>query len=271
MFLVSSSFAMEVSSSSDEYSESMVTIINLKTSKMSEVLEILNNNGVNLKETAFIFDFDETIALSTLIYKDIKFKLIPSPEKVRTYKNVFEAPFKKYSRSLDTKLINILGVEKSYEILDDGVIDLSAELTKNAGFVGVCSGLPLEESKKEILKSVGIDEGKYFYAREGKADVIYDQINKLIEDNLITAIVLLDNSKVNAIDPFLERMYQLYGFADLKRPLKVIGIEYTKFEGMAKTEDIENELELLKKIELEKSSASSQNFYFPNFKSNKIY
>jgi len=92
--IVCSPFAVQ------EVSTSVVTV-KASTSRMNQVMRILEENGVKLSETVFCFDFDETLAMKVGICKGREFKLLPCPDRIRTYRQTFSAAFENSVHTLD--------------------------------------------------------------------------------------------------------------------------------------------------------------------------
>jgi hypothetical protein len=228
----------------------IASIITIKesTSQMNQIVQILEKHKVKLSETVLLFDNDETLATTVGTYKDSEFKLLPCPDKFRTYKKVFSAAFENSGYELNNfyftaiKGVNFdyLPVHEDYEF-----IELIAKLKKEALFVGVCSGLPANSDKIDFMKIVDLESDKYIYGGNGKPQAVCEHLPKIITPNTpISTIVLIDNSDENAIDPFLEKMPHLLTLMGLNN-LKVIGIHFTKFSEMATVDDIREELTLL--------------------------
>jgi len=242
---VFSSFAAE---------ETSITTIKMKVSQMKDVVRILEENGVALKETAFFLDFDETLATTVGIYKINEFechefKFLSCPDRIRTYNGFFSKGFEGFSYNLDTfdfmQLSSGADLCEKYEVLDEGAADLVCKLCEYAYFAGVCSALPGNNDKKDLMKYVGLDEENYCYASQGKPQAIYGCLKEIKQPNKkITAVVLIDNSEKYAIDPFLEKMPALVKELSLSN-VKIVGIEFTKFSDMVTPEAIREELTLL--------------------------
>lgn len=223
------------------------------TSQMNQILQILENHKVKLSETVLLVDYDETLAMTVGTYKDSEFKLLPCPDKARTYKNVFSAAFENsgyelnnfYLTAITGKDFNYLRVREHYEFLDKDVIQLITQLKEKALFVGVCSGLPANSDKFDFMKIAGLESETYIYGGNGKAQAVCEYLpNIMTQNSPISTIVLIDNSDENGIDPFLKKMPSLLTQMGLNN-LKVIGIHFTKFSEMATKEAIRDELTLL--------------------------
>ena len=225
--------------------------IKTKASQMSEVIGILELHGVKLKNTFFFFDFDEVLAKTVATFNDHEFKLLPCPDKDRTYQEVFLAAFQGSSFvlkgfKLPRDRYSDVSLEERYEVLDEGTIDLVCELCEYARFVGICSGIPRDQSREELMDYVGLDKEHYFYSEQGKHQAIYDCLKEEVKesDKEVAAIVLLDNSEKSEIVPFLRdipALAQKLDFTDLT----IMGIEFTKFAEMATQEAIREELNIL--------------------------
>ncbi len=247
-------FILVFSTFATDRGQTSVEIIKVKVSQMSDVIRILEENNVTLQETAFFADFDETLATTVGAYKENEFKFLPCPDRIRTYKQVFAAAFEKSLHNLDNFDLNSLlnsrysdspAYNERYEVLDKGATNLIATLCEYAGFLGVCSALPVSSHKNDFMEYIGLDKDDYIYAVNGKSQAIYEKINQLSKK--ITTVVLIDNSEKFSIDPFLEKMPELV--KDLGFPhLKIIGIEYTKFMDMLTQKGIEEELTLLQTL-----------------------
>ncbi|MGV8949179.1 MAG: hypothetical protein ACOH2E_07460 [Candidatus Paracaedibacter sp.] len=240
---------------SSNAAENIASIITIKesTSHMNQIVQILERHKVKLSETVLLFDNDETLATTVGTYKDREFKLLPCPDKFRTYKKVFSAAFENSGYELNNfyftaiKDVNFdyLPVHEHYEFLDSDVIELIAKLKKEALFVGVCSGLPANSVKIDFMKIADLESDKYIYGGNGKPQAVCGYLqNAMTLNTHISTIVLIDNSDENAIDPFLEKMPHLLTLMGLNN-LKVIGIHFTKFSEMATEEAIREELTLL--------------------------
>lgn len=240
---------------SSNAAENLTSIVTVKksTSHMKEVMGILEGEQVKLSETVFLFDFDETLATTVGTYKDSEFKLLPCPDRTRTYRNVFSAAFENsgyglnnfYLTAIMGKNSNYLPVVEHYEFLDGDVVELITQLKKEGVFVGVCSGLAGNSDKFDFMSIVGLESEKYIYGGNGKPQAVCENLPYIIKKNSpMSTIVLIDNSDENAIDPFLEKMPSLLTQMGLKN-LKVIGIHFTKFSEMATVEAIREELTLL--------------------------
>jgi hypothetical protein len=237
----------------EEISTSVVTV-KASTSRMDQVIGILEENGVKLSETVFCSDFDETLATTVGFHKDHEFKLLTCPDRKRTYKKAFSAAFEKFEYNLDFFDItnmsdtsdNNLRIKEAYEILDFDAIDLISKLKKEAFFVGVCSSLSGDEDKYTFMENkIGLERDKFIFGGGSKSQAICGYLEKLKKPDIkISTIVLLDNSEEFAINPFLEKMPGLVGTLGFNN-LKIIGIEFTKFSAMATQEAIAEELTLL--------------------------
>jgi len=195
--IVCSPFAVQ------EVSTSVVTV-KASTSRMNQVMRILEENGVKLSETVFCFDFDETLAMKVGICKGREFKLLPCPDRIRTYRQTFSAAFENSVHTLDYFYItnvadanfNRLGVKEAYQILDFDVIDLVSKLKKEVFFVGVCSSLAADEDKYTFMENkIGLDREKFIFGGGSKPKAICEYLEKVMKPDItISAIVLIDNS-----------------------------------------------------------------------------
>jgi hypothetical protein len=164
----------------EEISKSIITV-KAQVSRMDDVMGVLKLHSVNLTETAFFFDFDETLATTVATHKDYEFRLLPCPDRIRTYKKAFSGAFQNSSFNLiDFDLMSLpkdrysdVEIEERYEVLDGNVNNLVCELCENACFVGVCSALPGNDAKKDLMKYVGLSKESYLYAQQGKPQAIY--------------------------------------------------------------------------------------------------
>jgi hypothetical protein len=230
-----------------------ITTIKESTSRMNQVIGILEKHNVKLSETAFFFDFDETLATTVGVYQEHEFKLLTCPDRIRTYKEAFSAAFKGSEYNLDSffltavvgKDCNYLNIRERYEFLDGDVLDLISKLKKESFFTGVCSALEANEDKYVFMSIAALEKNSFIFGGGGKPQAICGCLEKVKKpDVTISAIVLLDNSGEFAIKPFLEKMPKLVSALGFNN-LKVIGIEFTKFSEMVNEEDIREELTLL--------------------------
>ncbi|MGN6670056.1 MAG: hypothetical protein ACTHJ4_00760 [Candidatus Nucleicultricaceae bacterium] len=249
LFNTSSLFA----SADIAHAEKKITVVNESTDSMASVLGILQQHGVNLKETAFFFDFDETIATKIAAWNGHTYHLLASPDLYRTYGTDFRKALSdlKLDANSDQRLLrptDTLGFSAHYVVLDDSITSLITHLKTEGAHVGVCSALAADATKLEMLRKVGIDPNDYTYASGGKAATIEQYLQHNLLGQKISTIVLIDNSFPYALKAYSETMGPLAKTLPQTKDvpeIKIIGIEFTKFNKMATTQNMKEELETM--------------------------
>lgn len=248
-----------------EESNDIPTIVKHSLSQMKEIVPFLKAKKVSLKETVFFFDFDETLALTVGEYKGDQFLLLPSPDRKRTYGEVFRAAFEDREEDFDSfDFKRMKHASQRYGILDQDAEDVIRALKEEALFVGVCSGLPIEADygRLRFLRDLGLDKNQYIHASD-KAQAAYRKLAELVSLNpqiKISAFVLIENSKVYGIDPFIKDLPGLVTNLHF-HPLTIFGIEFTKFTEMATQEAIEEELSRLQEL-VKKRTPEEEQIYW---------
>lgn len=226
-------------------------VIKHPISQMKEILPFLKEKGISLEKTVVFFDFDETLGMTVGEYKDHQFSLLPSPDQKRTYKEVFMSAFKNQEENFDSfNFTSLKHASRRYKVLDPDAVDLIQKLKEEALFTGVCSGLSADfEREMFLLKNLSVGKNQYIHA-SNKAQAICSKLATIVDLNPtaeISAVILIDNSKVYGIDPFIKDLPGLVAKLYLQ-PLTIIGIEFTKFSEMATQEAIEKELSQMKNL-----------------------
>ncbi len=233
------------------HSEKKVTVVSESAESMADVLGILHHHGVSLEETAFFFDFDETIATLVSNWAGHTYHVLPSPDLNRTYGSTFKDAKKELNldESSDARLLDpfwTLEPHSHYEVLDDEITPLIEQLKSAGAHVGVCSALQANENKLVILEKVGINSKDYTFASGGKAKTIKQYLEHNLESKKISSIVLMDNSVEFSLKNYMETMgvfaQGLSQTQDVPE-IKIIGIEFTKFNRRATTSNMKSELE----------------------------
>lgn len=259
------SSAHPLAASSEILAEKKITVIQESTDSMANIMSILGMHHVNLHETAFFFDFDETIATKIAYWNEHTYHVIASPDLYRTYGEPFRQAFSELGldKSSDPRLLeptDTLEYSSHYAILDDDIIHLIQNLKSAGAHVGVCSALPANQHKLDILRKVGIDPNDYTYASGGKAKTIELYLQHHLLGQRISTIVLNDNSFKYAIQPYISSMGNLAKEVPQTKDapeIKIIGIEFTKFNKMATPQKIKEELENMRKSFPSTSSSST--------------
>lgn len=241
------------SSSGAAHVDKKIIVLNESTDSMANVLGILERHGVNLHETAFFFDFDETIATKVADWGGHTYHLLASPDLYRTYGNTFRGALSelKLNDHSDARLLaptRVLGPYAHYEVLDDSINALITQLHASGAHVGVCSALQADATKLAMLKKVGINPKDYTYAGGGKAATIAQYLQHNLHGQKISTIVLIDNSFPHALKTYSEAMGPLAKMLPQTQDVpevKVIGIEFTKFNKMATDQKMKEELETM--------------------------
>ncbi|MBX9696976.1 MAG: haloacid dehalogenase-like hydrolase [Alphaproteobacteria bacterium] len=233
------------------HNEKKVTVVSESTDSMADVLGILHHHGVNLTETSFFFDYDETIATLISEWDGHVYHALPSPDLNRTYGSTFDEAKKELNldASSDARLLEpffTLEPYSHYEVLDDGIIALIKQLKSAGAHVGVCSALQPNGQKLMMLESVGIDSKDYTFASGGKAKTIKQYLEHNLEDKKISSIALIDNSFKFALENYIETMgpfaQGLPQTQDVPE-IKIVAIEFTKFKRRATPSSMRTELE----------------------------
>jgi|GEM_PF-3188762 len=239
-------------------------IVKHSVSQMKEILPFLKEKKISLKETVFFFDFDETLAMTVGEYKGDQFLLLPSPDRKRTYGEVFRAAFENQEEDFDSfDFKRMKHTTQRYGILDPDAGNIIQAL-KEALFVGVCSGLPIEAEYGRLgfLRDLGLEKSQYIHAKD-KAQAICNKLRTIISLDPkaeISAVVLIENSKEHGIDPFIKDLPGLVTNLHF-HPLTIFGIEFTKFTEMATQEAIEEELSRLQEL-VKKRTPEEEQIYW---------
>ncbi|MBX9697424.1 MAG: hypothetical protein K2X53_05010 [Alphaproteobacteria bacterium] len=234
------------------HAEKKITVLNESADSMAKILGMLEQHGVKLHETAFFFDFDETIATMVADWSGHTYHLLASPDLYRTYVEAFNQARNELKVSDDRLLrpTNILWGHSHYEVLDDTIVELIVQLKAKGAHVGVCSALQANQDKLNMLKKVGIDPKDYTYASGGKAKTIEQYLQHNLQKQKVSTIVLIDNSFKYALEGYASAMgalaKELSQTKDVPE-IKIIGIEFTKFNKMATAKNMKAELELMRK------------------------
>jgi predicted mannosyl-3-phosphoglycerate phosphatase (HAD superfamily) len=233
------------------YNEKKVTVISESTDSMADVLRILHHHDVNLEETAFFFDYDETIATLIAEWDGHVYHVLASPDLNRTYGSTFDEARKELNldASSDSRLLEpyfTLEAHSHYEVLDDGIISLIEQLKSAGAHVGVCSALKATWEKLVMLKKVGIDSKDYTFASGGKARTIKQYLERNLESKKISSIALIDNSRKFSLENYIETMGPFaQGLSQTQDvpEIKIVAIEFTKFNRRATPSNMKAELE----------------------------
>lgn len=251
LFLGCSNFSAAFASIGIPHNEKKITVVNESTDSMADILGILHHHGVNLAETAFFFDYDETIATLIAEWDGQTFHILPSPDLNRTYGSTFDEAKKELNlqASSDSRLLEpffTLEPHTHYEVLDDGIIPFVEELRAVGAHVGVCSALQATTGKLAILDKVKINPEDYTFASGGKAKTIKQYLEYNLLHKKISAFVLLDNSfeyslknYISTMGAFASNLPQTQEVSEIK----VVAIEFTKFNKRATTSAMKDELE----------------------------
>lgn len=251
LFFGSLSFSAAIASVGVSPNEKKITVITESTDSMAEVLDILNRHSVNLAETAFFFDYDETIATLIAEWDGHVYHVLSSPDLNRTYGSTFEEAKKESNldESSDPRLVDpffTLEPHTHYEVLDDGITSLVEQLELSGAHVGVCSALPPKKEKLAILKQVGLNPEDYTFASGGKANTIKQYLESNLLSRRISAFALMDNSFHFSLKHYISTMGKvatpLPQIQDVPE-IKVIAIEFTKFNRRATASAMKTELE----------------------------
>ena len=240
-------------------------IVKHSMSQMKEVLPFLEKQKISLKEAVFFFDFDETLAMTVGEYKGDQFLLLPSPDRKRTYGEVFRAAFENQEEDFDSfDFKRMKHANQRYGILDPDAGGVIRALKKEALFVGVCSGLSIEADygRLRLLRDLGLEKNQYIHASD-KTQAICNKLKTIVSLDPkaeISAVVLIENSKKHGIDPFIKDLPGLVTNLHF-HPLTIFGIEFTKFTEMATQEAIEEELFRLKEL-IEKPTPEEEQAYW---------
>ncbi|ARN84409.1 hypothetical protein [Candidatus Nucleicultrix amoebiphila] len=248
---VSFNLQSAIASTEVHQTDKKITVLNESTDSMANVLGILAHHGVNLHETAFFFDFDETIATKVSQWVGKTYHLLASPDLYRTYGPVFKEAKEQLglTEHSDARLLNptdTLGWAAHYEVLDDAIIPLITSLKFGGAHVGVCSALKATYDKLEMLRKVGIAPEDYTFASGGKAKTIEQYLLHNLVDKKISTIVLIDNSVKFALAGYSSTMGELAKTLPQTKEvpeIKIIAIEFTKFNKMATVPAMKAELE----------------------------
>ena len=227
-----------------------VETIDTKTNEMKSLVPLLKEHQVDLAKTAIFFDFDETLVHSVVNTFDGKtFKLFSSPDRYRTYAEIFQAVV---SPSQMQEVESVLKAGTShYELLDSETPSVIQMLKEEGAFVAVCSALQATYKKAHIQRQLQIDHYVFGGGVFGKAGAINSFFETHALDRSLSTVILVDNSEQYALKKFREHMTQFAPLLPQTRELegqkiKVMSVEFTKFQEMLTPEAIMDEYRQLR-------------------------
>lgn len=132
----------------EEISKPIITI-KTEASQMMDILGILKLHSVNLSETVFYSDYDETLATTVGVYKGQEYKFLSCPDRKRTYKLVFSEAFQKFASSQG------FGASQGFEASQG--FTTSQKITSSQGFT----------ASQNFPSSQGLNASQLFNASQG--------------------------------------------------------------------------------------------------------
>jgi len=221
---------------------SNVNLQHFEVDEASEILPILKQ--YNLQQTAVFFDFDEVLATTKSCYDGHVYNLLACPDLERTYINILKQIVLSDPSDQQYCIERIKENDYGYEVLDTTVISLISKLKSCNAHVAVCSGLEFDDQKIGVLESVGLTPDVY-YSGNPKAITIAHALNKnLNKVNIISTVVLIDNSYEHVIKNFQEVMPSLIkniNSCASANNINIVTIEYKKFTNMMTVDNLQQE------------------------------